>query len=106
MSTARLDAHRRHAPLFTGSVADALRSDPAYQSFWLLRIGFTVAPIVFGADKFANVRVNWEKYLAPWVQAFTGCRWGREGSCVMQGILESAGRPAWRRRLKSSTSKE
>ena len=40
------------------------------------------------------------------MQAFTGCRWGREGSCVMQGILESAGRPAWRRRLKSSTSKE
>ena len=24
-------------------------------------------PIVMGADKFANVLVNWEKYLAPWI---------------------------------------
>jgi hypothetical protein len=44
---------------------DRLRCDPAYQSFTLLRIGFTVLPIVFGADKFANVLVNWERYLAP-----------------------------------------
>jgi len=39
--------------------------DPAFQAFWLLRIGFTVAPILFGADKFAHVLVNWDKYLAP-----------------------------------------
>jgi uncharacterized membrane protein YphA (DoxX/SURF4 family) len=42
--------------------------DPAYQGFTLLRIGFTVAPILFGADKFANVLVNWEVYLAPWIR--------------------------------------
>ena len=24
--------------------------DPAFQAFWLLRIGFTVAPILFGLD--------------------------------------------------------
>jgi uncharacterized membrane protein YphA (DoxX/SURF4 family) len=46
---------------------DRLREDPAYQSFMLLRIGFVVLPIVFGADKFANVLVNWERYLAPWI---------------------------------------
>ena len=45
-----------------------LKADPAYQAFWLLRIGFTVAPILFGIDKFANVLVNWEKYLAPWIR--------------------------------------
>jgi hypothetical protein len=39
--------------------------DPAYQAFWLLRAGFTVAPILFGADKFAHVLVNWDTYLAP-----------------------------------------
>jgi uncharacterized membrane protein YphA (DoxX/SURF4 family) len=39
--------------------------DPAYQAFWLLRIGFTVAPIVFGLDKFFNVLVEWDRYLAP-----------------------------------------
>jgi hypothetical protein len=40
-------------------------SDPVVQSFWLLRIGFTVAPILFGIDKFAHVLVNWDRYLAP-----------------------------------------
>jgi hypothetical protein len=40
-------------------------ADPASQAFWLLRIGFTIAPIVFGLDKFAHVLTNWDKYLAP-----------------------------------------
>src|SRR5688500_16721684 len=40
-------------------------ADPAYQGFLLLRIGFTVAPILFGLDKFAHVLVDWDKYLAP-----------------------------------------
>ena len=39
--------------------------DPAYQAFWLLRIGFIVAPIVFGLDKFFHVLVDWDRYLAP-----------------------------------------
>lgn len=42
-------------------------SDPAYQAFLLLRSAFTVAPILFGLDKFANVLVNWPTYLAPWI---------------------------------------
>ena len=42
-----------------------LRRDPAAQAFTLLRITFTVAPILFGIDKFANVLTNdWTKYLA------------------------------------------
>ncbi len=39
--------------------------DPAYQAFWLLRIGFVVAPILFGLDKFFDWLVDWERYLAP-----------------------------------------
>ena len=39
--------------------------DPTYQAFWLLRIGFTVAPILFGLDKFFDVLVDWRIYLAP-----------------------------------------
>ena len=41
------------------------RGNPAFEAFWLLRIGFTIAPILFGADKFAHVLVNWDRYLAP-----------------------------------------
>src|SRR3954454_13639841 len=39
----------------------------AHQAFWLLRIGFTLAPILFGVDKFFNWSVFWPKYLAPWI---------------------------------------
>ena len=28
---------------------------------------FTVAPILFGLDKFAHLLTNWDKYLAPWI---------------------------------------
>ncbi len=40
-------------------------SNPVFQAFTLLRIAFTVAPILFGLDKFAHVLVNWDIYLAP-----------------------------------------
>jgi uncharacterized membrane protein YphA (DoxX/SURF4 family) len=43
------------------------RTDPAYRAFLLLRVAFTVAPIAFGLDKFFNGMVDWEKYLAPWI---------------------------------------
>ncbi|CAM5735706.1 hypothetical protein STAFG_1996 [Streptomyces afghaniensis 772] len=41
--------------------------DPGYQAFVILRVGFTVAPILFGLDKFANLLVDWPTYLAPWI---------------------------------------
>ena len=40
-------------------------ANPAFQAFTLLRIGFTVAPIVFGIDKFLDWLVDWRIYLAP-----------------------------------------
>jgi len=54
----------RTAPT-SAAVAARLKADPAYQAFWLLRIGFTIAPIAFGLDKFFHVLVNWDRYLAP-----------------------------------------
>ena len=41
----------------------------ASQAFWLLRIGFTAAPILFGIDKFFNWTVHWPDYLAPWINS-------------------------------------
>ena len=40
-------------------------ADPAFQAFTVLRVGFTVAPILFGLDKFADWLVDWRIYLAP-----------------------------------------
>src|SRR5687767_4713651 len=48
-----------------GAQPQARLQDPAYQAFWLLRIGFVVAPLLFGLDKFAHVLVDWDMYLAP-----------------------------------------
>src|SRR5215204_3588940 len=42
-----------------------LAGAPARQAFLLLRSVFTVAPIIFGLDKFANVLTDWPDYLAP-----------------------------------------
>ncbi len=63
-TTATLDPREaRLAPTF----GERLKGDPAYQAFVLMRIAFTVAPILFGLDKFTNVMVDWEGYLAPWI---------------------------------------
>ncbi|HET9500861.1 MAG TPA: DoxX family membrane protein [Marmoricola sp.] len=40
---------------------------PAERAFLLLRTVFTVAPILFGIDKFTNVMTDWTGYLAPWI---------------------------------------
>src|SRR3954462_7708586 len=45
----------------------ALATDPGRQAFLLLRTVFTVAPIAFGLDKFANLLTDWPGYLAPWI---------------------------------------
>ena len=52
------------------STGDRLKVDPTFQAFWLMRVGFTLVPILFGLDKFAHVMVNWDKYLAPDLQSW------------------------------------
>ena len=60
--------------------------NPVFQAFWLLRIGFTVAPILFGADKFAHVLVNWDKYLAPRIVDHTP--WTAHQAMYAVGVIE------------------
>ena len=55
------------AALGRASAARRSWDDPAFQAFTLLRLAFTAAPILFGIDKFASVMVDWEIYLAPWL---------------------------------------
>ncbi|MFE4227682.1 hypothetical protein ACFRJ8_07345 [Arthrobacter sp. NPDC056886] len=45
--------------------AQQLAADPHRQAFLLLRTVFTVAPILFGLDKFTNLLTDWTMYLAP-----------------------------------------
>ena len=45
--------------------AEPLTSDPGYQAFTALRVGFTALPILFGIDKFVTFLTDdWTRYLA------------------------------------------
>jgi hypothetical protein len=73
-------------------------SNPVYQAHQILRIGFTVAPILFGLDKFFNLMVDWERYLAPWIVRIVG---NAHSFMVFVGVVEIiaglivALRPRW-----------
>jgi uncharacterized membrane protein YphA (DoxX/SURF4 family) len=71
VSTIRSDAPARgQAVSSNGQAAEAEEHRvgiAAHQAFWLLRIAFTVAPILFGLDKFFNWSVDWPNYLAGWI---------------------------------------
>ena len=65
MATHAPSAHQGKSsaqPIAAGGPAD--RSDPAYQAFLILRTAFTIAPILFGLDKFFDVLTDWDRYLS------------------------------------------
>jgi hypothetical protein len=61
-----MTAHAHTSSVQTAAQPDRL-TQPGYQAYLLLRVVFTVAPILFGLDKFAGVLVDWDGYLAPWI---------------------------------------
>src|SRR3954451_9134588 len=71
MASTTIGTPRRDDVRVTGGAAappaDAQVVTAAHQAFWLLRAGFTVAPILFGLDKFFNWSVDWPDYLAGWI---------------------------------------
>ncbi len=77
-----------HASSEHGVAAAAQRSrtDPAYGAYLLLRIGFTVLPIAFGIDKFSNVLVHWDTYLAPWIDRLSP--WSAHHTMWVVGVVE------------------
>lgn len=36
-----------------------------HHAYQILHVGFTVAPVIAGVDKFLHVLANWDRYLAP-----------------------------------------
>jgi uncharacterized membrane protein YphA (DoxX/SURF4 family) len=65
-------------------------SAAAHQAFWLLRITLTIAPILFGVDKFFNWSVQWPDYLAGWINDIIPGS-GQEFMYVVGGIEIAAG---------------
>lgn len=76
----------------TATDANARVSSPSQQAFWILRLGFTVAPVVAGLDKFFHLLVNWDQYLPPSVNNLLG-GYGHELMLVVGviGIAASIG---------------
>ena len=53
------------SPAALSHPAGTLAAAPQRQAFLLLRTVFTVAPVIFGLDKFTNLLTDWSMYLAP-----------------------------------------
>jgi hypothetical protein len=70
----------------TKSQASADVSGLAYQAYQILQVGFVVAPVVAGLDKFFNLLVNWEQYLPPFVNRMVGGH-GHE-LMLVAGVIE------------------
>ena len=69
-------------------------SSASRQAFQILHLGFTVAPILAGLDKFFHLLVNWDQYLPPFVNNLTGGR-GHQ-LMLLVGVIEIvAGLGVW-----------
>jgi hypothetical protein len=62
------------------------RTDGAQVAFQLLRTLFTVAPVLFGLDKFTNLMTDWEDYLAPWINDIVPG--SAHDAMLMVGVIE------------------
>lgn len=62
--------------------------NPAFDAYLLLRMGFVLAPILFGVDKFFDWMVRWESYLWPAVPEFLNVSAGTVMDIV--GVVEIA----------------
>jgi hypothetical protein len=60
--------------------------NPAYQAFLTLRVGFVVAPILSGLDKFTSLLADWATYLAPAVDRLAPG--SATGAMLAVGVVE------------------
>jgi hypothetical protein len=61
-------------------------SSPVYQAYQILHVGFVVAPIIAGLDKFSHLLVNWDMYLAPVIARISPI--GGHGLMLLVGVIE------------------
>jgi hypothetical protein len=80
MTMTAITTVRSHSP--------SVRDDPAYQAYLTLRVGFVVAPILFGLDKFTNLLTDWTTYLAPAIDRLVPG--SAAGAMLAVGVVEIA----------------
>jgi uncharacterized membrane protein YphA (DoxX/SURF4 family) len=72
----------------------SLPDDSVRQAYLILRLAFTIAPIVAGVDKFFHLLVNWDKYLPGITNRLVGGH-GHELMLVVGVIEIVAGIGVW-----------
>lgn len=78
----------------TATITPTSQTKPSATAFQILRLGFTVAPILFGLDKFFNLMTEWPEFLPGFVTDAVS------GTVVMAvvGVIEiAAGIGVWLR---------
>lgn len=78
----------------TTTQTTAQQTSPSRTAYEILRLGFTVAPILFGLDKFFNLMTDWPEFLPEFVTSVAS------GTVVMAivGVVEiAAGIGVWLR---------
>lgn len=63
-------------------------TEPGYQAYSLLYLGYVALPLIAGLDKFAHVLVDWHSYLSPYAAALVGGRVA--GFMSFVGLVEIA----------------
>lgn len=63
-------------------------TEPAYQAYFALYVGFTALPIIAGLDKFTHYLADWTRYLAPVVPRVTGMQ--PDSFMMIVGVIEIA----------------
>jgi hypothetical protein len=86
-TSASTSAHLEQRQRTTGE-RGALASDPTRQAYEILRLGFTVAPILAGADKFFHLLTDWDQYVAPPVARILGG--ATHDAMMVVGVIEIA----------------
>lgn len=61
---------------------------PTFQAYVILRSAFTIAPILFGLDKFFDYMVSWDSYLAPGIASLSP--WSVHTTMYAVGVVEIA----------------
>jgi hypothetical protein len=75
-----------HEGVLDRDVDQRALAQPAFQAYQILRLGFTVAPIIAGIDKFTHLLVNWDQYLPSVVNRMVGGH-GHE-LMLVAGVIE------------------
>ena len=69
-----------------GRTDHAKLTDPTFQAFALLRVGFIAAPILFGLDKFTEWMVDWSTYL--WSGVASALPGSADDIMLVVGVVE------------------